>query len=1100
MTALFRRVFSYCRYPRVGLATVLAVSFGTLGLCLTGGLAFIVDRAATQQIHGDIEREVAGLASQMREQLDQGMFERWRDIQVAASLDTIRDAGLSVNLKRSVLAKLQGTYPDYAIVALVSPEGRVVATSNGVVEGIDVSTREYFINGRLAPYVGDVHDALILAKLLPQVDGEPPRFLDVAAPIARPDGTFGGVLVAHLYWEWAQNVSRSVLKLIKKDAGTEIFVIGKDGTVLLGPPSLQGRHLDLTSIAKAQAGGLGAIQEQWPDGVYLTGFDRSAGYRDYPGLGWTVLVRENLNAALAPARELRSQIIKASLLASFLTVLSGIVIARRVTQPLRRLTTAADAAQHTLMFRFPPARGYAEVADLSRSLVSLFDERIVREETIRKAHDDARMRETEALANEASFRLLFSTNPVPMFVFSLETLKFQAANEAALGFYGVIEGEFLTMTLLDIRPIEEHPRILETVQTFGEVGAYDAERAWRHLRRDGTERQVLTSVRRLTYEGELSGLVAVIDITDRLHAEAELRGTKKFLDAIVESMPAMLVVKDARDHRFVLVNKAAEELLGIPRAEMLGKTDYDVFPRDQAQSFAECDREVLRSSETLIIPEEPIQTRGMGLRLLTTKKLAIRDKDGEPQFLLIMSDDVTERRAAEARITHMAHYDSLTELPNRSLFHEHLASAFRRVRADAHQRFAVVYLDLDDFKNVNDTLGHSLGDELLQIVAQRLRSCTREGDLVARLGGDEFGIIQTVPLEDDTMRAVSALAMRILSALKTPFVIFGNQVSIGTSIGIAVAPDDGSEPEQLMKSADMALYRVKAEGRGNYRYFEPEMNAKIQTRRAMEADLREALLKNQFEIYYQPLIRISTNQIIGVEALLRWRHPIQGMVSPADFIPLAEETRLIIPIGEWVLHQACAEVASWPGDLRVAVNLSSVQFKNANVPEVVARALALSGLSASRLEAEITETILLQEDGKTLAALNELRAMGVKISMDDFGTGYSSLSYLQKYPFDKIKIDQSFVKDISCTAESQAIIRAAIGLATTLGMSTTAEGVETEDQLTLLRAAGCQEAQGYLISRPKPAAEIRALLEHKESFSKGRSDDSRAGMIVRHFA
>jgi diguanylate cyclase (GGDEF)-like protein len=429
----------------------------------------------------------------------------------------------------------------------------------------------------------------------------------------------------------------------------------------------------------------------------------------------------------------------------------------------------------------------------------------------------------------------------------------------------------------------------------------------------------------------------------------------------------------------------------------------------------------------------------------------------------------------------MTHHDALTGLPNRSLFHEYVTEAVARIKTRPENQIAVLCLDLDDFKIVNDTLGHPVGDELLLVVAQRLKNCLGEGDVVARFGGDEFGVIQAIGPADHSAERASGLALRILAAVREPVQIQGHDVAIGTSAGIVIAPGDGLNSDQLLKNADIALYRAKEEGRGTYRFFESEMDALVQARRALEVNPRLAMANDEFEIFYQPLVRLSSNEITGVKALLRWRHPVRGLISPAEFVPIAEETKLIVPLGEWVLRSACAEVARWSAEVRLAVNLSPVQFRSTDVPEIIASALSFSGLSPARLEVEITETTVIQEEERTLAALNKIRAMGVRISMDDFGTGYSSLSYLRKYPFDKIKIDQSFVRELSYATESQAIVQLVIGLAVTLDMDVTAEGVETEDQLVLLRAAGCKEAQGYLFSRPRPAMEIQALIANRNS-------------------
>jgi diguanylate cyclase (GGDEF)-like protein len=431
-------------------------------------------------------------------------------------------------------------------------------------------------------------------------------------------------------------------------------------------------------------------------------------------------------------------------------------------------------------------------------------------------------------------------------------------------------------------------------------------------------------------------------------------------------------------------------------------------------------------------------------------------------------EDITEKRRTEARIQHMARHDALTDLPNRSFLKEAISEGLKRVRRG--DDMAVLCMDLDRFKSVNDTLGHPIGDQLLQVVAERIRSSIRETDTAARLGGDEFAILQVgVPQP----HGASILASRLVDALAVPYVIQDHHLVIGCSVGIAMAPLDGADAEDLLKKADLALYRAKLDGRGVYRFFEAEMDARVQARRLLELDLRGALANKEFALHYQPVIQLDHGEVTGLEALLRWFHPRRGPVSPADFIPLAEETGLIVPIGEWVVRQACKDATAWPDHVRVAVNISPVQFKNASLVPTITSALAWSGLPANRLELEITESVLLQDTEATFATLHQLRTLGVHVSMDDFGTGYSSLSYLRRFPFDKIKIDQSFVRDIGNNKQSLAIIQAVTNLGATLGMATTAEGVETRDQLDQLRAHGCTEVQGYYFSKPKPIEEIR---------------------------
>jgi diguanylate cyclase (GGDEF)-like protein len=405
------------------------------------------------------------------------------------------------------------------------------------------------------------------------------------------------------------------------------------------------------------------------------------------------------------------------------------------------------------------------------------------------------------------------------------------------------------------------------------------------------------------------------------------------------------------------------------------------------------------------------------------------------------------------------------------LFREQLEKELTFVRRGS--QLAVLYIDLDNFKSINDTLGHPCGDELLKAVAQRLRNCLRESDLIARLGGDEFAIVQT-PLQDP--KDAEALAQRIRQVITGhAYELDGHQTTTDLSIGIALAPGDGTEMDELVKHADLALYGAKAEGRANYRYFEPEMNARMKHRRALEIDLRSAIANDEFELHYQPLVNLQTQAITGCEALLRWKHPQRGMIAPLAFIPVAEETGLINAIGDWVLRRACLEAMNWPSHISVAVNVSPVQFKTPSLVLRVISALAASGLPAHRLELEVTESVLMQNNEATLSMLHQIRDLGVRISMDDFGTGYSSLSYLRSFPFDKIKIDQSFIGDLTKGDEAVAIVHAILSLATSLKMTTTAEGVETVEQQRLLQATGCNEMQGYLFSPPRRAAEIARL-------------------------
>ena len=438
-----------------------------------------------------------------------------------------------------------------------------------------------------------------------------------------------------------------------------------------------------------------------------------------------------------------------------------------------------------------------------------------------------------------------------------------------------------------------------------------------------------------------------------------------------------------------------------------------------------------------------------------------------------LQEDITEKSQAEQKITWLARHDTLTEIANRFHFRETLDSWFQQLQPGAG--FALHWIDLDHFKNVNDTLGHPAGDALLKSVAKRLRGILRGPDVVARLGGDEFAIIQS-GVSTETQAA--KLAKRVLRAIGQPHHVLGREVRAAASIGIVLAPSQGGDPDELLKNADLALYRAKASGRDAYAFFQPEQDQKLGEPRSLEADLREAITERQLELYYQPIVELERKEVTGFEALMRWHHPRRGMVSPGEFIPLAEETGLIVEMGAWALQQACQEAATWPQHIKVTVNLSSVQFEQGDLFKAVSDALTISGISPHRLELEITESVLLRDETRTHKLLHKLRSLGVKFALDDFGTAYASLSYLRSFPFDKIKIDRTFIADLELPKRAHciAIIQAVAGLAKQMQMSTVAEGIETLDQLKTVTNAGCEEVQGFYFSKPVPAGEVNAVL------------------------
>ncbi len=542
---------------------------------------------------------------------------------------------------------------------------------------------------------------------------------------------------------------------------------------------------------------------------------------------------------------------------------------------------------------------------------------------------------------------------------------------------------------------------------------------------------------------------------------------KQRLDTAINNMSQGLLLYDSSE-RLVVCNQRYISMYGLSPDVVkpgLGFRDLVVYRKQTGSFKGDIDAfvtSVRRNVAVGKITHNTVETADGRLIQIVNQPL----KRG----WLTTHEDITERTRAEEQIRHLAHFDALTDLPNRALFHERLRQEIAQTTPE--RQLAVLYIDIDEFKSVNDSLGHMIGDELLKSVASRLGACIESADFVARLGGDEFAIVKT-GVKDPA--DVADLATRALEAIRAPYDCLGHQVSSDASIGIALVPQHGTDLDQILKNADMAMYAAKSAGRRTWRFFEPSMDAHVRARRLLETDLRKAIAGEALEVYYQPCLDLQSNRITGCEALIRWRHPERGMISPTEFIPIAEETGLINEIGEWVLTKACSEAASWPDAISVAVNVSPVQFKSGTLALKVVAALSASGLPAHRLELEITEAVLISDDDAALEVLHQLRAVGVRIALDDFGTGYSSLSYLRRFPFDKIKIDRCFVNDLA-EAGGSSIVQAVVNIAAARHMTTTAEGVETARQQELLRGLGCTEMQGYLFSPPKPAQEVRKIL------------------------
>jgi diguanylate cyclase (GGDEF)-like protein/PAS domain S-box-containing protein len=560
------------------------------------------------------------------------------------------------------------------------------------------------------------------------------------------------------------------------------------------------------------------------------------------------------------------------------------------------------------------------------------------------------------------------------------------------------------------------------------------------------------------------------DVTERVRAVRELQQTRTFLDSVIENTPSPIIVKDIHTLRYLLVNRATELYFGIDRAQILGKTSYDILPKATADIIDAEDRRLIATGVPSFFGEHAVITPGNGTRIVTATRLSVNGPDGKPQYLISLISDLTERKQGEQQLAHLAHHDTLTELPNRAAFNDCIGATLDLARK-AGGSFAVLCIDVDRFKAINDVFGHATGDALLREVARRLEFVS-QGAFLARLGGDEFAIITPTGPQPE---GAQALARRIYAEFADDIEIASHPLRIGLTVGIAIFPIDGTDVAMLMTNAEAALFRAKTEERGTMRFFDVAMDTTLREKHALQQELRTAIVRDELALHYQPQARID-GSITGFEALVRWHHPRLGTIPPATFIPLAEETGAIIALGEWILRTACREAASWPRALRIGVNLSPVQFLHGDLPRLVHEVLLETGLQPERLELEITEGVLIGDFERGLSVLRRLKHLGVRIAMDDFGTGYSSLSYLQSFPFDKIKIDRTFVANLGHSEQAAAIVRSVIALGRGLGLPVLAEGVETAAQLKFLAAENCNEIQGYLIGMPKPIAEYAQVV------------------------
>jgi diguanylate cyclase (GGDEF)-like protein/PAS domain S-box-containing protein len=923
------------------------------------------------------------------------------------------------------IAEKKSELPQIDTIAALDPDGMRLSHSRGWPAGeIDLSTREYFMALSANPNI----KSFISEPIAGYSTGT--WVVIVARPVTAKDGRFLGVVLASTDMSYFENMFRAT----SLGDGYAVTLLRGDGTLLVRYPSkagLIGTVVPASVLERMADTNSGVSRSVSP----VDGQARIAAAHRLSEYPLTVIVTRTDDAAFAAWRRAALTMGLVTLAMIVLIVAAMYLIARSWKQQDR-----LDAAR-------------AEVIESEKT-------RVLAEAELNRQRDLAEQstRLNAAVENMTQGLCMFDKNGGLVVCNEIYAKMYKLPAELVRpgSPYSDIVAHRLKIKLFK----NDAPRqLLSLSQIFA---SQEMTRIDEHA--DG---RLVRITRRLLKTG---GWVSTHDdITEQQRAARELDETKRFLDSIVENVPISVIVKDAKTLKYILVNRAFEAMHDMPRSELLDRTAFDIFKHDDAVRINNNDIESIEAPDNIVVREQEVESPKRGTRVQATNRMVIRDSAGAAKYLIVVIDDVTERRKTDQRIAFLAHHDALTGLANRTALTQKIEDAAARQRRRG-EPFSVLLLDLDRFKQVNDTLGHPAGDTLLTEVAARLNGLRRETDTLARLGGDEFAIIQTG--EVNQREAASALANRIIEALGKPFDIEGGDINIGASIGIALAPEHDTSSDNLLKMADLALYRAKSSGRNGYRFFDPEMSELASARHETEIELRRAIQHNELELHYQPIIDTKTRRICGAEALVRWRHPTKGLIFPDKFIPLAEETGLITQIGEWVLNTACVEAMRWPADIKVAVNLSLVQFRKADLSATVMHSLEASGLPPQRLELEITETALIESAAECLPALRHFKHIGITIVLDDFGTGYSSLSQLAMFPFDKIKIDKSFTQNLTKRSECAAIISATLTLAQNLNIATTAEGVETVDQYRILRLAGVTSLQGYLFKRPGPAAEI----------------------------
>ncbi|MBD2110651.1 MULTISPECIES: EAL domain-containing protein [Cyanophyceae] len=1219
----------------------LGVAFSGITLLLSAVLGGVAGRQAEDQIERDMGYRLELMAGQLTEELDRSLFERYREIQIIAEFKLVGTFSQAMVERQSLLERLQSTYPDYTWIGFADTQGVVQVSTQDLLEGVSVAERDWFIAAKNEPFVGDVHDAKLLSKLLPpKADGAPLRLLDVAAPVYSDRGELQGVLGAHITWEWVEEVATSLMQ-DPAASNQAVFIVDAAGKVILGPEAWQGQQLNLNSLRLAQTESKGFTVERWPDGEhYLVGFFSSQGHSSYPGLGWTILVHEPVSTAFSPARALFWKILLGGLSLGSGFVVVGWLAAYRITKPLLQIAAAADQIRDgNRDVLLPRIKGRNEVSRLTEAFTQLIANLFAQETALRTSNSQLRQQlqakrlmgrslkrgheqlrqivdgiEDSLLLREVSTgKLIYSNNRFAdlyqdvvadnsspgawlqyvhpddrpwvseKFADELQGKDFFNDEYRFIGADGHTrwiwnrsfpirdeQGEVYRYVVIerDITEIKQATDALQQLMagTAAVTGEAFFQQLVRHLasaldadcvyvaerQTDGmhtlafwcegelqpnitiaaTEMpcalvlnqgfhrcvdQVAESfstnpfLQRLKLKGyvgvtmtsaggDVLGLLCVMSkrpLRDRIdyatilqifanraaaelerqQAEAALQQSEARFRLLAENVKDLVCLHDLSG-KFLYLSPSCTALLGFEPEELVGSDPYrQCHPEDRPLMQPQFQQALHDPSAGPITYRVRCKNRRY-IWLETLIKVICSD-EGVPTYLQTSSRDVTDQVRMLEQMEHDATHDSLTGLPNRSLLLERLNLAIKRIHQHDDAQFAVLLIDLDRFKVINDSLGHQVGDRLLQLIAKRLQAAIGGVDLAARLGGDEFVLL----IEDiDNLAAAVRTAERVLGSFQTAIPLASQDVVIGASIGIVLGDRSYSEGINILRDAEIAMYSAKQTGQLGYTIFNQTMHQKALQRLELENALRLAIAQQELTLRYQPIVDLATGSLVGFEALVRWQHPVQGMISPVDFIPIAEDTGLIVPLGTWVLKTACQQLATWQAQfpasaaLKMSVNLSVVQLKESNLVALVEQVLAETGLPGHCLALEITESMFMEDIEVINQRLQQLNQRDIQISIDDFGTGFSSLSYLHRLSVNNLKIDRSFVNNLSESHRNLSMARTIINLSQQLGLTTIAEGIETPEQLQQLKSLGCQLGQGYLFNAPVTSAVAETLV------------------------